>query len=977
MRKITRILMLAIVLLSAKNYAQEYSLIDFSNASNHTTGNWNNVVQTTLSQTGIVVNLINDQGATTGAVLSVTDPFNLVNTGGTTTPDASLPFPSTATMDSFFGNNVLFGGATEPTGGIEFTGLDPVKYYSFKVFASRINATNNRETQYTFTGTNTLAGLLNASNNTSEVAKVYNILPDASGKITLTVNKGPNNNDTSGFYYLGAIQMIKSDTPYADPIPVAELSLVYPNGGEIWHATSKPYISWTGQNIVDPITIDYSIDGGTTWIPLTTVAANIRKYVWTIPYNVSSNCKVRLTTGAISDISENSFSIIDNTDKRYKIVVLGSSTAAGAGPTSVDNAWVWMYRDYLTQHDTRYYVENLAVGGYTTYDILPAGTTIPGGVSETIDVNRNVTKAIALNADGIIVNMPSNDSNMGYPKDDQIANLTLVRNTALAASIPTWICTVQPRDFGANTTALAIHTEMVTALPTAFPGYFIDFWTGLANAAGNDILAAYDSGDGVHMNNAGHLILLQRVLGTDLHTVVKAGDDNESNATSTDVNYLLDINYNATLHPTPGNWNNMNGYADGSVTGLVSDLGVASTINVVVSDAFNQSNEFGAANPSGTLIFPATATKDAFYGENVNPTGALTFSNLNPAKVYSFEIFASRKDFTDNRETLYTVVGASTVSATLNPSSNSANTCIISDIAPDASGNIVLNVAKGTNNVNANGYYYLNALKLKERNPVLPDVLLDCEDGTTNRLAVLNVFSNGPGQSNADMVVVDNPNPSGINTSSKVVKFTRRTSGTDAAAWAGFYSHVVDPDPDFTENKYVHVKVLKYKATGVRVKIENGAAGTVEKLSVNTYSQLGQWEDIVIDFSEKTGIYATVGLQPDYESPLVADGDRIIYFDDIIINNDPNPIVLSTEDDFLKSQIKVYPNPTKNILMLETLIDLKEVNFFSIEGRQVAQYKNISVGSNSFNMENLSNGLYFVNFIDQNGATYTQKIIKE
>jgi hypothetical protein len=60
MSKITRILMLAIVLLSAKNYAQEYSLIDFSNASNNTTGNWNNVVQTTLSQTGIVVNLIND-----------------------------------------------------------------------------------------------------------------------------------------------------------------------------------------------------------------------------------------------------------------------------------------------------------------------------------------------------------------------------------------------------------------------------------------------------------------------------------------------------------------------------------------------------------------------------------------------------------------------------------------------------------------------------------------------------------------------------------------------------------------------------------------------------------------------------------------------------------------------------------------------------------------------------------------------------
>jgi hypothetical protein len=473
------------------------------------------------------------------------------------------------------------------------------------------------------------------------------------------------------------------------------------------------------------------------------------------------------------------------------------------------------------------------------------------------------------------------------------------------------------------------------------------------------------------------LILLQRVLGTDLHTVVKASDDNESNASSTDVNYLLDINYNATLYPTPGNWNNMNGHATGSVTGLVNDMGVASPYNVAVSDAFSQSNESGVLNPSGTNIFPSTATRDAVYGDNSNPTGALTFSNLNPAKVYSFEIFASRKDITDNRETLYTVVGASTVSATLNPSSNSANTCIISDIAPDESGNIVLNVAKGTNNVNASGYYYLNALKLKERNPVFPDVLLDCEDGTTNRLAVLNVFSNGPGQSNADMEVVDNPNPSGINTSSKVVKFTRRTSGTDAAAWAGFYSHVVDPDPDFTDNKYIHVKVLKYKATGLRFKIENGTAGTVEKLSVNTYSQLGQWEDMVIDFSEKTGVYATVGLQPDFESPLVADGDRIIYFDDIVLNNNPNPIVLNVEDNYLDGRIGIYPNPTQGTLYVELMDKIQDIFIFSLDGRQVASFQSMEVGNHTLSIAQLANGLYFVNFQTENGATLTKKIIKE
>lgn len=977
MRRITQIFMFVVVLLSAQMYAQEYTLIDFSNASNNTTGNWNNVIQTSLSQTGMVVNLINDAGAATGAVLTVTDAFNGVNTAGTTTPDSSLPFPATATMDSFFGNFVTFGGAIETTGGMEFTGLDPAKYYSFKVFASRAGVSNNREALYTFTGSNTLTGTLDAANNTANVSKIYNVLPDGSGKITLSVTKGPNNNDTSGFYYLGAIQMIKSVTPYSDPVPVAELILTYPNGGEIWHATSKPYISWSAQNLVDPINIDYSVDGGTTWIPLTSVAANIRKYVWTIPYNVSSNCKVRLTSGTATDQSENPFSIIDNTDKRFKIVVLGSSTAAGAGPTSVDNAWVWMYRDYLTQHDTRYYVENLALGGYTTYDILPTGTPIPGGVSETIDVNRNVTKAIALNADGIIVNMPSNDSNMGYSKDDQIANLTLVRNTALAASIPTWICTVQPRDFGTNTTALAIHTEMVTALPAAFPGFFVDFWTGLANATGNDILAAYDSGDGVHLNNAGHLILLERILGADIHTVVKAGDDNESNATTTEVNYLLDLNYNATLHPTSGNWNNMNGHATGSVTGLISDLGVASTYNVAVSDAFSQSNELGAINPSGTLIFPATATKDAVYGDNSNPTGALTFSNLNPNKIYSFEIFGSRKDVTDNRETLYTVVGGTTVSATLNPSSNTSLTCTISDIAPDASGNIVLNVAKGPNNANGSGYYYLNALKLKERNPVLADVLLDAEDGTTNRLTVLNPMANGPGQSSADFVVVDNPLVAGINTSTKVVKFTRRTTGSDTEPWGGFWCNAIDPDPDVTENKYVHVKILKNRTSQQKFKLETGTAGNLEIYSTNSYTDVGQWQDLVFDFSSKTGTYATVALMPDWQDPLVEGADQIIYFDDIVINNNPNPIVLSTEDDFLKGQINVYPNPSNGILTIDTLVGLQSVIFYSLDGRQVANYNNLSVGITQINIENLSKGMYFMNFVAPNGATFTHKLIKE
>lgn len=955
-------------------FGQQLTYVDFSNA-NTTSGNWNNLVSSTVSQVGMSVNLIDDTGASTGAVMSVTDSFNQINENGTTSPDSSLPFPASATRDSFFGNDVLFNSALEPTGKLEITGLNPAKYYSFKIFASRTGVSDNREAEYSITGSSTSIGYLNASNNTTNICKLYNIFPDATGKITINVKKGPNNNNSSGFYYLGALLMIKTDTLYSDVIGAPTLSLNYPNGGEVWHSTATPYIGWDSANLTGNVNIEYSLDNGTTWQNLASVSSSEKKYVWTIPYVESSQCKVRITSGTITDVSDNVFSIIPNTNKRYKIVVLGSSTAAGTGPSSVDKAWVWMYTDYLKEKDTRFDVVNLAVGGYTTYKILPTGSTVPAGV--TVDTDRNITKAIALKADGIIVSMPSNDSNMGYTADTQMNNYHTVVNAAAAVNIPTWICTVQPRNFGTGTAAQNIQNEMVTRIPAEFPTTYIDFWNGIAAADGS-VLPAYNAGDGIHLNDAAHVILLQRVIGKNLHAYVSSHDNNNADYQPTEKNYLLDFNLDNTNYVTSGNWNNLGNYTNGSLTGLVDDLGNSSTININVSDAFSLSNDLGVTVPTGSNIFPATSTRDAFYGDNSNPSGIINITGLNPAKVYDFTLFASRKDQTDNQETKFTLTGANSKNASLNASSNSSSVAVIEGISPNSSGKIEVMVTKGANNNNANGYYYINTLKLKEKEIAQSDVLMDCENGTTNRLSPLNVFSNGPGQSNSDMVVVDNPNPSGINTSSKVVRFTRRTSGTDAASWAGFYSYVVDPDPDFTINKYIHVKVLKYKTTGVRFKIEGGAAGTVEKLSMNSYTNVGQWQDMVINFSEKTGIYSTVGLQPDYESPLVADGDRIIYFDDIILNNDPNPITTLSSTDFnLKNKIVLYPNPVKNEINIETEAPLKSIVIISIEGRQLKKFDNINSGIQSLNIEELSKGLYFVKFVTKDGTILTKKIIKE
>ena len=210
MKKITIIF----TLISYVSFAQQYTYIDFGITTNTTPGNWNNVaVANAASASGISLALIDSNGASTGVTLTIDDAFNTVNTGGNASPDPSLPFPSTAAADSFFGNTAEFQGATEPTGGFTLTGLDPTKYYSFSIFASRNNVTDNREAQYTVAGATTVVDALNASNNTMNTASAMNVQPNGSNEIIFTAAPGSNNTNGSGFYYLGAIEIITSDAP--------------------------------------------------------------------------------------------------------------------------------------------------------------------------------------------------------------------------------------------------------------------------------------------------------------------------------------------------------------------------------------------------------------------------------------------------------------------------------------------------------------------------------------------------------------------------------------------------------------------------------------------------------------------------------------------------------------------------------------------------------------------------------------------
>lgn len=197
-------------------------------------------------------------------------------------------------------------------------------------------------------------------------------------------------------------------------------------------------------------------------------------------------------------------------DTSFHIVVLGSSTAAGAGASPSDSSWVNRYRDYLQSLNPANQLTNLAVGGFTTYRLMPTGY-IPPANRPSPDVAKNITAGLALNPDAIIVNLPSNDVSQGFTVAEQLSNFDTIVDQATAAGIPIWICTTQPKNYGGNQVNIQKQLDVRDSIWVRYSPRVLDFWTGLADST-NQIDAFYDSGDGTHLNNSGHYLLYTRAV---------------------------------------------------------------------------------------------------------------------------------------------------------------------------------------------------------------------------------------------------------------------------------------------------------------------------------------------------------------------------------------------------------------------------------------------------------------------------------
>lgn len=173
-----------------------------------------------------------------------------------------------------------------------------------------------------------------------------------------------------------------SDTLTSDTdIQLSGLQLIIPNGGESWRFGSLPKIEWNVGLGISNVKLEYTTNGGSSWISIINSTPNNGSYLWeTMPNISTSSAKIRITdiNTTESDESNNFFSInsispnIDATISPIKILPLGNSITFDQSSIDFPNP-----RQIGDKKSYRYYLYNLLTSANYNFDFIggePSGS---------------------------------------------------------------------------------------------------------------------------------------------------------------------------------------------------------------------------------------------------------------------------------------------------------------------------------------------------------------------------------------------------------------------------------------------------------------------------------------------------------------------------------------------------------------------------------------------------------------------------
>lgn len=239
------------------------------------------------------------------------------------------------------------------------------------------------------------------------------------------------------------------------------------------------------------------------------------------------------------------------------------------------------------------------------------------------------------------------------------------------------------------------------------------------------------------------------------------------------------------------------------------------------------------------------------------------------------------------------------------------------------------------------------------------------DNETPNTTFAFKYFANGALE-NTYADIIDNPNPSGINTSSKVGKFVKVG---DALPFAGMYSDPNLESPiDWKGVKTLKAKVHMDHIGNFAAKVEGSATGApaFEIKADNTLTN--QWEEVTINFAAvpDNGEYRRLTLF--FDLGIDATGSDVTsYFDDIVIGEGKCGAV-STFSPADAAPMRVSPNPTTEVLLVENMEGVARLEIFDLFGRRVSVANTSGDTYTDLNVSQFPVGMYMLSGFDRSGA---------
>ncbi len=250
---------------------------------------------------------------------------------------------------------------------------------------------------------------------------------------------------------------------------------------------------------------------------------------------------------------------------------------------------------------------------------------------------------------------------------------------------------------------------------------------------------------------------------------------------------------------------------------------------------------------------------------------------------------------------------------------------------------------------------------------IAQNVPIDYESGGNGANWTWTVFEN---DTNPPLEIIANPDPTGINPSATVAKFTALQAGNPWAGCESLHGAGIGTWTIDSSNYMINIMVWKSVTSDVGIKlvrVDNWSLGEI-KIANTT---VNQWEQITFDFSAHIGnTYDQIVIFPDFDL-AGRSSDRIIYFDNVY---GPDATATSIEENNTP-YISLYPNPAQSEVNIQSRGVIENVEVYSISGERVisAQADGAEV---RLNISDLAPGLYVVR-TKVDGQVVVDKLLKK